>query len=132
MSVDNSLLYVRNYWYVQNMNALVVHPIATSHRSTSKVATSNIATSYSTDSTGATLTSKGQVTIPIAVREALGIQQGDRILFVADARGHYTVQAQRSSHTKVAGMLRVHVQKAFSDDSFRATMAKQLQKKFAL
>lgn len=31
-----------------------------------------------------TLTRKGQITIPIAVREALGLQEGDRIEFVLD------------------------------------------------
>jgi antitoxin PrlF len=35
----------------------------------------------------ATVTSKGQVTIPVAVREALGIRRGTRILFrVEDER----------------------------------------------
>jgi AbrB family looped-hinge helix DNA binding protein len=34
-----------------------------------------------------TLTSKGQVTIPAAVRSALGLHQGDRINFVETGQG---------------------------------------------
>ena len=39
----------------------------------------------------ATLTSKGQVTIPKEVREALGLETGDRIDFVAERPGEYKV-----------------------------------------
>ena len=39
----------------------------------------------------ATLTSKGQITIPKEVREALGLETGDRIDFVAEKEGEYKV-----------------------------------------
>lgn len=32
----------------------------------------------------AKVTSKGQITIPIAIRKALGIREGDKILFIED------------------------------------------------
>lgn len=35
----------------------------------------------------ATLTSKGQVTIPKAVREAMGLKEGDRVDFIETDRG---------------------------------------------
>lgn len=41
----------------------------------------------------ATLTSKGQITIPKEVREALGIGTGDRVEFVAEEKGVYRVVA---------------------------------------
>lgn len=41
----------------------------------------------------ATLTSKGQVTIPKAVREGLGVDAGDRIEFVEVSKGVYSVVA---------------------------------------
>lgn len=45
--------------------------------------------------TEATLTSKGQVTIPRAVRTALGLEAGDRISFVDTERGYLIVPATR-------------------------------------
>ncbi|MGA3195891.1 MAG: AbrB/MazE/SpoVT family DNA-binding domain-containing protein [Terriglobales bacterium] len=36
----------------------------------------------------ATLTSKGQITIPSRVREALGLEKGDRVEFVEQGKGH--------------------------------------------
>lgn len=43
----------------------------------------------------ATLTSKGQVTIPKAVREKLGLQTGDRIDFVDTGKGIVLVPVTR-------------------------------------
>ena len=39
--------------------------------------------------TTATLTSKGQITVPAAVRAALGVDAGDRVEFVEVAPGRY-------------------------------------------
>ncbi len=39
----------------------------------------------------ATLTSKGQITLPQAVRQALGVEAGDKLDFVADAEGGFRV-----------------------------------------
>jgi AbrB family looped-hinge helix DNA binding protein len=39
----------------------------------------------------ATLTSKGQLTIPKAIREALGLHEGDQVRFEIDRNGGRTV-----------------------------------------
>ena len=39
----------------------------------------------------ATITSKGQITLPKEVREALGVGTGDRVEFVAEEKGVYKV-----------------------------------------
>ena len=39
----------------------------------------------------ATITSKGQITLPKEVREALGVGTGDRLEFVAEEKGVYKV-----------------------------------------
>jgi AbrB family looped-hinge helix DNA binding protein len=53
----------------------------------------------------ATLTSKGQITVPLEVREALGIKQGDRLEFQATAPGRYEVVAATVPVTALKGLL---------------------------
>jgi AbrB family looped-hinge helix DNA binding protein len=43
----------------------------------------------------ATLTSKGQITLPQSVRSRLGLQAGDKLDFVADDAGGFRVVALR-------------------------------------
>lgn len=43
----------------------------------------------------ATVTSKGQITLPKSVRERLGIEAGDRIEFVESEQGFVVVPATR-------------------------------------
>ena len=52
----------------------------------------------------ATLTSKGQITIPVDVREALGVDAGDRVEFVEVAPGRYEFMAATRSVTALKGM----------------------------
>ena len=52
----------------------------------------------------ATLTSKGQITIPVAVRAALGVETGDQVEFVEVAAGRYEVMAANGSVTSLKGM----------------------------
>lgn len=54
--------------------------------------------------TTATLTSKGQITIPAAVREALGVDAGDRVEFVEVAPGRYEFIAATRPVTALKGM----------------------------
>jgi antitoxin PrlF len=54
--------------------------------------------------TTATLTSKGQITIPAEVREALGVDAGDRVEFVEIAPGRYEFIAATKSVTALKGM----------------------------
>ena len=52
----------------------------------------------------ATLTSKGQITVPAAVREVLGVDAGDRVEFVEFAPGRYEFIAATRSVTALKGM----------------------------
>jgi AbrB family looped-hinge helix DNA binding protein len=54
----------------------------------------------------ATLTSKGQVTIPAAVRAALGLDTGSRIEFVETVSGQFAIVAATSPVQALKGMLR--------------------------
>ena len=52
-----------------------------------------------------TLTSKGQVTIPKNIRDALGVTAGDRITFTVMPDGVVIMRARSRSIADLAGML---------------------------
>jgi AbrB family looped-hinge helix DNA binding protein len=54
----------------------------------------------------ATVTSKGQVTLPRKIREALKIRPGDRIDFVLGADGEVRVRVGEVDVTELRGLLR--------------------------
>lgn len=54
--------------------------------------------------TAATVTSKGQITIPAEVRQSLGVGTGDRVEFVEVAAGRFEVVAVTRSVTELKGL----------------------------
>ena len=54
----------------------------------------------------ATVTTKGQVTIPKAVRQVLGVQAGDRLAFRIGGDGKITVEAENTDVRALRGSLR--------------------------
>lgn len=54
----------------------------------------------------ASLTSKGQITIPIEVREELGLKTGDRIEFVKSEEGKFFIQPKKGSIMNLRGMFK--------------------------
>ena len=55
--------------------------------------------------TTATLTAKGQITIPLEVRQALRVEAGDRVEFVEVQPGRFEVIAATGSVTALKGMV---------------------------
>lgn len=55
--------------------------------------------------TTATLTSKGQVTIPASVRNGLGVDTGDRVEFIEMGPGRYEVIAATLPVTALKGLI---------------------------
>ena len=53
----------------------------------------------------ATITSKGQVTIPAAVRADLGVEVGDRVEFIQVEPGRFELVAATRSVTALKGMI---------------------------
>lgn len=53
----------------------------------------------------ATVTSKGQITIPADVRRRLGLESGDRVEFV-EADGGFAIKAANDDVRALKGMLR--------------------------
>ena len=54
--------------------------------------------------TTATITSKGQITIPASVRQALAVGTGDRVEFVQVEPGQFLFLAATRSVTELKGM----------------------------
>ena len=54
----------------------------------------------------ATMTSKGQITVPAMVRAALGVEAGDRVEFVQVEPGRFELVAATQSITALKGLVR--------------------------
>jgi AbrB family looped-hinge helix DNA binding protein len=57
----------------------------------------------------ARLTSKGQITLPKAIRDALGLHEGDQVVFRVE--GHRAVLARTAGLLELAGAVSVPVNK---------------------
>ena len=75
----------------------------------------------------ATLTSKGQVTIPAAVRTALGLDTGSRIEFVETAKGQFAIVAATGAIQNLKGVLRKPPKPVSLEDMERAIAAQGLR-----
>ena len=54
----------------------------------------------------ATITSKGQITIPAIVRNTLGVEAGDRVEFIEVEPGRFELVAATQSVTALKGLVR--------------------------
>jgi len=73
----------------------------------------------------ATLTSKGQVTIPAEVRAELGVNAGDRIEFVEIGEGQFAIVAATRSVKELNGIFRNRVRKPVSIEEMNATISRR-------
>lgn len=55
----------------------------------------------------ATLTSKGQITLPSRMRKALGLKAGDTIDFVEDEEGGYRIKPRRHCFADLRGIVKI-------------------------
>jgi AbrB family looped-hinge helix DNA binding protein len=74
--------------------------------------------------TTATLTSKGQITIPAAVRESLRVGTGDRVEFIEIEPGRFEFIAATRPVTALKGMFGKPAKSASIDD-MNAAIAKR-------
>lgn len=65
----------------------------------------------------ATMTSKGQVTVPVRIRERLGLERGDQLVFVEEQGRFYVENA--------TGLAFTRVREAFKDEAQRADLTSQ-------
>ena len=74
--------------------------------------------------TTATVTSKGQITIPVEVRQALQVAVGDRVEFVQIETGQFLFVAANRSVTDLKGMFGKAHRKVSIDDMNHAIAAR--------
>jgi antitoxin PrlF len=73
----------------------------------------------------ATLTSKGQITIPAQVRTALGIDAGDRIEFVELDKGQFAIVAATRTVRELKGLFRGRRSKPVSIEEMNAAISQR-------
>jgi antitoxin PrlF len=73
----------------------------------------------------ATLTSKGQITIPVRVRKALGLDAGDRVEFVEIDQGKFAIVAARRSVRELEGMFQNKRRRPVSIEEMNAAIARR-------
>ena len=76
----------------------------------------------------ATLTSKGQITIPAQVRDALGLEAGDRIEFVEQEKGKFAIIPATRSVRELKGLFRGRRSKPVSIEEMNAAIARRASK----
>ncbi len=75
--------------------------------------------------TVATVTSKGQITIPAQVRNALGLEAGDRVEFVEQGEGQFALVAATRSVRELKGLFRGKRSKPVSIEEMNAAIARR-------
>ena len=73
----------------------------------------------------ATMTSKGQVTVPKPVRDALGLDSGDRIEFVEVAKGQFTIIPATRSIRELKGLFRGKRSRPVTIEEMNAAIARR-------
>ena len=72
----------------------------------------------------ATITSKGQITIPAKVRTALGVRSGDRLEFIETEKGQFAIIPATGSVRELKGFLRTRRTKPVSLEQMDRAIAK--------
>jgi AbrB family looped-hinge helix DNA binding protein len=72
----------------------------------------------------ATVTSKGQITIPAQVRAELGLSAGDRVEFVDLGQGQYAIMAATRSIKELKGIFRGRRKKPVSIEEMNRVIAR--------
>jgi antitoxin PrlF len=73
----------------------------------------------------ATVTSKGQITIPVQVRSELGISAGDKVEFVELGKGQFAIVPATRSIKELNGVFRGRRRKPVSIEEMDAAIARR-------
>jgi antitoxin PrlF len=76
----------------------------------------------------ATLTSKGQITIPVRIRAALGVDAGDRVEFVEVEKGKFLIMAAKRSLQELNGLFKGRRRRPATVEEMDAAIARGISK----
>ena len=77
-----------------------------------------------------TVTSKGQVTIPKSIRDALGVGPGDRVLFVRHDDGTVVVRPETVDVRSLKGMLKDRVRRPISVEEMNEAIERAVVERY--
>lgn len=78
----------------------------------------------------ATITSKGQVTIPKKIRDKLGLQAGDILSFNIESGDKITIKPEKASSETAYGILYRENQEALTVEEMESGVAEYFKKKY--
>ncbi|WP_234572750.1 AbrB/MazE/SpoVT family DNA-binding domain-containing protein [Rhodohalobacter sp. 614A] len=78
----------------------------------------------------ATITSKGQVTIPKKIRDKLGLQAGDHLNFDIDSEGKIAIQPEKKDTDTAFGILQRDNQETLTIEEMDSGVAEYFKKKY--
>lgn len=73
----------------------------------------------------ATITSKGQITIPVQVRTALGLDAGDRVEFVELGKGQFAIVPATRSVQELKGLFQGKRSRPVSIEEMNTAIARR-------
>lgn len=77
----------------------------------------------------ATLTSKGQITLPKEIRDTLSLHTGDRISFFILSSGEVRLEPSTVPLSELKGILKSHKSKVVSLDEMKTAIRKRASQK---
>ncbi len=78
----------------------------------------------------ATITSKGQITIPKKIRDKMGLQAGDVLSFDIESGDKITIRPERGSTDAAYGILHRDNQEALTVEEMETGVAEYFKKKY--
>ncbi len=78
----------------------------------------------------ATITSKGQLTLPKKVRDLLGLEAGDRVGFVLEDKNKVILMPNKKSALDLGGILRRPHQRRVSIKEMNAGITRRMARKY--
>jgi AbrB family looped-hinge helix DNA binding protein len=74
---------------------------------------------------GAVINRRGQATIPVGIRTALGLKAGDRVEFVELEKGRFMIVAKNRSVRELEGLFRKKARKPVSIEEMNAAIVRR-------